>query len=236
MNRTALFVIVFTLSCFGCQKENPINSVRDKPWNPLKLPLVSATPSEPTGTAAEDDTIHVDLSGTTLRLVNSSGGSVIASNKKLIVVPDWNIIAWPQSNPKGRVDVTSLDWRLYVTTNWRMDMHCNKGEEGSSVHRYVLRQVKFDGEPFVAWADPSTDRKYPCQGEVSSLSFHDMGSVWQRGDGTTFARGGTMKFINGQSHCTTRERLRRRNCSSRTTRFPSVRPASHAIPRGWRVL
>lgn len=193
------FTVAVTIAIFQfiCCYDNPIDSTTDNPRETMKFPAATNTANDISNVAvAEEDTVYVDLTGTRIRLVNSSGGSLIASNKSLIVVPDWNILAWPKSHPKGMVDVTSLDRRQYVRTNWQMDMHCEDEDGQSSVHRYDLDRIRFDGVPFVAEADPSTDRTSPCEGRVRYLSFHDRGSVWHRGDGTTFTRGGMMKFKN----------------------------------------
>lgn len=181
-----LLAVCVTLAC---SQGNPVESVSTpseyaeskQAWSPTDAPT---------------DTIMVDLAGTRLRLVNSSGGSLIASNKPLILLPDWNVRAWPQDHPEGGVDVESRDWNLYVTTNWKMDLHCRERGGDVSVHRHVLNEMDFSGNPFITGADPSTDRSNPCRGEITALSFHDRGSWWHNADGTSFKAGGTMKFLN----------------------------------------
>ena len=76
------------------------------------------------------ETINVDLAGTRIRLVNSSGGSLIAINKPLIIIADWSIRAWRESDPETLVDITSLEWRDPLrhereNTYWRVMLHCD---------------------------------------------------------------------------------------------------------------
>ena len=196
---TRLFVcfgmVLAVIAVCSCSGDNAVSSKE------ADLPMAFSSETSrsgwtPSDTTAVLDTMYVDLTGTRIRLVNSSGGNLIATNKDLIVVPDWNIRAWLQSNPKRSVDVTSFDWRLYVTSHWQMDLHCLTSDGVPDTQHNVLRGIKFTGEPFVAWADPSSDRSSPCLGEDLYLTFHDRHSVWHRGDGTISRQGGYMKFIN----------------------------------------
>ena len=193
------YFVILIVFVFGCRDtQNAVNSppiqvalaeTRASVYDGAISPATTSADSFEVNNPGEIDTIYVDLAGTRVRLVNSSGGNLIAVNKPLIIVADWNIRAWRESNPLVPVDITSLEYHRsfeYIgikNAYWRVMLEC--GGILAKAGQVYSGLPPFTSVPFVATT--YGPENLPCHGPLT-LTFlnYDV-------DGEP---GGVMKLIN----------------------------------------
>ncbi len=172
-NILRVVLVIIVMASFACGRENPVGAPDHHLISGLRrgLPLANEPATDDSSatidSVAAADTIHVDLVGTRIRLVNSSGGNLIAANKTLIILADWNIHAWrDQTAPppgyrgltlpegtlyKNPVDITSLEWRNHIDTHWEFSLQCASTDQAFSGSAILYEgMIRFTGAPFAA--------------------------------------------------------------------------------------
>ena len=194
------FVFAAACSCGGDNTVNSPDGAQPLAYDDAYNNTVPSTDTASTergaliDSVAVADTIYVDLAGTRIRLVNSSGGNLIAANKTLIILADWNIHAWrEQASPppdyrglpppegvlyKNPVDITSLEWRNHIDAHWEFSLQCaGVGQAFSGLGRLYGGMIRFTGEPFAAQGESHGT----CMKGLA-LTIHDISRVRQSRD------------------------------------------------------